>query len=46
MLENKGQETLMFSDIRRSKAGEYKCEATNGVGVPATHTIEVEVECK
>lgn len=46
MVDDKGHNTLMLSDIRRSEAGEYECRATNGVGVPASHKIEIEVECK
>jgi len=38
---------LMFTNINRSEAGEYRCEASNECGnVSETVTIEVQCECQ
>ena len=36
---------LMFTNINRSEAGEYRCEASNECGT-ASETATIEVQCK
>ena len=36
---------LEFTNINRSQAGEYKCEASNECG-NATETATIDVQCK
>ena len=35
-----------FKNISRIDAGTYRCKASNGVGNPASHTLQVNVECE
>lgn len=37
---------LIIEEISRADAGIFTCTADNGVGVPARHSIPVEVQCK
>lgn len=37
---------LIIEEISRADAGIFTCTADNGVGVPARHSIQVEVQCK
>jgi len=36
---------LVFTNINRSEAGEYRCEASNECG-SASETATIEVQCK
>ena len=38
--------TWDFKNISRTDDGTYRCTARNGVGNPASHTLQVNVECK
>ena len=38
--------TWDFKSISRTDDGAYRCTASNGVGNPASHTLQVNVECK
>ena len=35
-----------FKNISRTDNGTYRCTASNGVGNPASHTLQVNVECE
>ena len=39
------EHTLQVTHIKRSEAGEYKCEASNECGT-ATKTATINVQCK
>ena len=38
--------TWDFRNISRTDDGTYRCTASNGVGNPARHTLQVNVECE
>ena len=39
-------ERLAIKNANRTEAGTFKCTAGNGIGKPATATIDVDVFCK
>ena len=38
--------TMPMTNIRKQDAGKYRCTANNGVGIPASKEVFVDVQCK
>ena len=38
--------TMPLININRHDAGDYRCTAENGVGMPSTRSVTIDVQCK
>lgn len=41
-----GVGTLLIEKLKKTDSGEFTCIADNGIGTPATQTVELTVKCK
>ena len=45
-LSDNSNVTMPLINMNRRDAGDYRCRAENGVGIPSTRGVTIDVRCK